>query len=92
MAGGDDSNANQTEQPLVRELVGYVWVDSGQLVLTDPEYIAELDQELLEEATDLRHRKPASHGRHGRGLPLRPAFGPLPGFREPFPERRHRQD
>ena len=56
MAESEAMNGNEQEQLLVRELVGHVWVDSGQLVLTDPEYIQDLDPEVLEAATDLKHR------------------------------------
>lgn len=42
--------------PLRRELVGHVWVDSGQLVVTDPSYLEDLDYETLNELTSLKHR------------------------------------
>jgi len=29
-------SANADQKPLERELVGYIWVDSGQLLLTEP--------------------------------------------------------
>lgn len=50
----DDPSLPQSE--LVRELVGFVWVDSGQLVVTDPNYLEELDTETVEAATTLKNR------------------------------------
>lgn len=39
----------QDDAPKIqRELIGRVWVDSGQLVLTDPNYLEELDPDLIE--------------------------------------------
>lgn len=42
--------------PLRRELVGHVWVDSGQLVITDPSYLEDMDYETLDELTNLKKR------------------------------------
>lgn len=39
-----------------RELVGYVWVDSGQLIVTDPNYIEQLDYEAISRETN-RHKR-----------------------------------
>lgn len=46
----------ENNQPLVRELIGYVWVDSGQLVITDPSYLEDLDFETISESTSLKQR------------------------------------
>lgn len=43
-------------QPTRRTLLGYVWVDSGQLVIVDPSYLDDLDCESLSAATDLARR------------------------------------
>lgn len=51
---GDAGEAGSTGLP--RELVGYVWVDSGQLILTDPSYLEDLDPEMVESATTLKKR------------------------------------
>ena len=40
-----------------RERLGYVWVDSGQLIVTDPCYLEELDGETIEQATTHRKRE-----------------------------------
>lgn len=45
-----------SHEETVRELVGHVWVDSGQLVLTDPIYLEELDAEMIDAATSLQRR------------------------------------
>jgi hypothetical protein len=56
------SPANENEEglpgapPLRRELVGQIWMDSGQLVLTDPDYLPDLDGEALARLTSLRQR------------------------------------
>lgn len=42
--------------PLRRELLGRIWVDSGQLVLTDPSYLEDLEFETIEELTTLKKR------------------------------------
>lgn len=41
---------------LKRELVGHIWVDSGQLVVTDPNYLEEIDAETIDAATTLKAR------------------------------------
>jgi len=54
MTAQEPTNADQT--PLERELVGHIWVDSGQLLLTDPGYAEDLDYETIDTATDKKHR------------------------------------
>lgn len=42
--------------PLRRELAGHIWVESGQLVLTDPSYLEDLDFDTVSELTSLKKR------------------------------------
>jgi hypothetical protein len=51
-----DADQPKPTTDLDRELVGFVWVDSGQLVVTDPNYLEELDAETIAAATNLKSR------------------------------------
>lgn len=51
-----DKSSQAGEADTIRELVGHVWVDSGQLMVTDPMYLEELDPDILETATNLQQR------------------------------------
>lgn len=57
-------DAQQSAKPeggssgFTRECLGYVWVDSGQLVITDPNYMEELDYDTIDAATN--HKKRAA--------------------------------
>ena len=57
MAPLDPNDANQAAPgKLIRELVGHVWADSGQLIITDPSYMEDLDFEMIDSATSLKKR------------------------------------
>ena len=57
MSQSEKKTKHQGErEELERHLVGRVWVDSGQLVLTDPVYLDQLDVETVGAATDLKDR------------------------------------
>lgn len=51
-----DRPASAEHPPLARDLLGYVWVDTGHLVVTDPNYAQELDPEAAQQATTQRAR------------------------------------
>jgi hypothetical protein len=51
-----DQSPNDSPPQIIRQLVGHIWVDSGQLILTDPIYLEELDADTIEPATSLKQR------------------------------------
>jgi hypothetical protein len=57
MPSHDPRDQDQTAPgKLVRELIGHVWADSGQLIITDPGYMEDLDFEMIDSATNLKQR------------------------------------
>lgn len=52
----ENESGSSEATPLRRELVGHIWMDSGQLVLTDPSYLEDLDFDAISELTSLKKR------------------------------------
>ena len=51
-----DESAGKAADDENRELIGHVWVDSGQLVITDPSYMEQLDYEAISQETNRKKR------------------------------------